>query len=94
MACLLAFYWLRLSSFFIAGTVSGENTALGLRHCCAWLPSEDFLELLTIILPSLVNIYVLALFFGRELTFKSSRFIIITPCAEVLSYLLSMILLR
>lgn len=80
---LLVFY----VTFFMISAVEGGSAALFSLRCYERLLSDDCFALVIILL-DVVNLLILALLFGKESTPRSSRFIISSSCAELLSLLL------
>lgn len=80
--------------FFKALSVSRGFSVLVLVRFCEQLPFEYYFALFVIIFPGVVDLPVLALFSGKEGTFRSSKFIISTCFNEILSLLLRTLLFR
>lgn len=73
--------------FYMTFSVAGSSAPLFLPRCCKRQASDDFFTLLVTILLSPVDHSVYDLLFVVETTFRSSRFVILTSCAESLSLL-------
>lgn len=77
-----------LASFVIlvrSTPVEGGFDALHSLRSRVLLPSNDFFALLVITSVGVVNLSVLAHFFGGEVTHRSSRLLVSTSSAELLS---------
>lgn len=72
-------------NFFTKSAVAGGFAELALLHCYVLLPPDAYFALLIIILLDVIGLSVLAFFIVGEVTSGSSRWIIFTSSAELLS---------